>query len=54
MSFVPCDRETEYLLPPSVNDWLPANHLARFVAETVSQLDITALRESWAGRGTAA
>jgi len=24
MSFVPCDRETDYLLPPSVNDWLPA------------------------------
>jgi transposase len=54
MSFVPCDRETEYLLPPSVNDWLPANHLARFVAETVGQLHLTALQEKYAGRGSAA
>jgi transposase len=54
VSFVPCDRETDYLLPPSINDWLPANHLARFVAETVRQLDLTALEAAYAGRGSAA
>ena len=54
MSFIPCDRETEYLLPPSVNDWLPATHLARFVAETVSQLDLAKLRDMYTGRGSAA
>ena len=53
-NFIPCDRETNYLLPPSLNDWLPANHLARFVAETVSQLDLTALKEAYAGRGSCA
>ncbi len=36
MSFVPCDRDTNFLLPPSLNDWLPVNHLARFVTEIVA------------------
>lgn len=27
------DRNTDYLLPPSVNDWLGEDHLARFVVE---------------------
>ena len=29
--FVPVDRDTQYLLPPSVDDWLPENHLGRFL-----------------------
>lgn len=54
MKFISLDRETEYLLPPSLNDWLPANHLARFVSEIVSQLDLTVLKETYAGRGSSA
>lgn len=53
-NFIQYDRETNYLLPPSLDDWLPANHLARFVAETVSQLDLAALKEAYAGRGSSA
>ena len=52
--FITYDRETDFLLPPSLNDWLPANHLARFVAEIVCQLDLTALKEAYAGRGSSA
>jgi hypothetical protein len=26
------DRDTAYLLPPSVQEWLPKDHLARYVA----------------------
>ena len=37
------DRHTLYQLPLSLQDWLPENHLARFVVEMVEQLD---LRES--------
>ncbi len=48
------DRETLYLMPPSVQDWLPKEHLAHFVVEIVEQLDLRALRESYAGRGSAA
>lgn len=52
--FIALDRDTDYLLPPSLNDWLPANHLARFVAEIVGQLDLTALKKAYAGRGSSA
>jgi len=29
------DRLTGYLMPPSVDEWLPPRHLARFVVEVV-------------------
>ena len=38
--FVPADRDTAYLLPPSVDDWLPNDHLARFVVEVIERLDL--------------
>jgi transposase len=50
--FVEVDRETLYLLPPSVQDWLPTGHLARFVVEIVEQLDLRCLKASYAGRGS--
>ena len=49
--FLEVDRETLYLLPPSVQDWLPEGHLARFVVEIVEQLDLRSLKASYAGRG---
>ena len=36
--FQPINRDTPYLFPPSVQDWLPEKHLARFVVEIVDQL----------------
>ena len=48
------DRDTAYLLPPSVQDWLPEQHLARFVVDVVSKLDLDALEMPYAGRGTKA
>jgi transposase len=48
------DRETAYLLPPSVEDWLPESHLARFVVEIVAHLDLTTLKRQYAGRGSEA
>jgi len=52
VKFVECDRETQYLLPPSLQDWLPEGHLARFVVEIVEQLDLGSLKKSYAGRGS--
>jgi transposase len=52
VNFIDCDRKTLYLLPPSVEDWLPEGHLARFVVEIVDQLDLTSLKESYSGRGS--
>ena len=50
--FLEVDRNTLYLLPPSVQDWLPEGHLARFVVEIVEQLDLRSLKASYAGRGS--
>lgn len=50
--FVQCDRATLYLLPPSLQDWLPEGHLARFVVEIVEQLDLRSLKASYTGCGS--
>jgi len=50
--FVPVDRETQYLFPPSVQEWLPDDHLARFIVDVVEQLDLSVLEQSYAGRGS--
>ncbi len=52
--FVPVDRDTSYLLPPSVDEWLPSDHLARFVVEVIDRLDLDELTSQYAGRGSAA
>jgi len=49
--FRPVDRDTLYLLPPSVRDWLPEDHLARFVVEIVDRLDLGALERRYGGGG---
>ncbi len=33
--------EQDLLLPPSLRDWLPENHLAYFVSDVVDQLDLS-------------
>ena len=50
--FRPIDRDTDYLLPPSVQDWLPESHLARYVVDVVEGLDLSELERAYAGRGT--
>jgi len=52
--FVTVNRDTAYLLPPSVDDWLPKDHLARFVVDIVDQLDLSALTRQYRGTGSAA
>ena len=39
-NFLPCNRNQIYLLPPSLTDWLPADHLAWFVLDAVEQIDL--------------
>jgi len=53
-TFRPIDRRTSYLLPPSVEEWLPQRHLARFVVETVEQLDLSQMTQAYRGSGTVA
>ena len=52
--FINTNRDQQYLFPPSVQDWLPEDHLARFVVDIVSQLDIRPITQAYAGRGSKA
>ena len=52
-NFRPFDRDTDYLLPPSIDEWLPEKHLARFVAEVIDGLDLSVLSRSYRGTGSA-
>ena len=52
-NFRTIDRETGFLLPPSIDEWLPERHLARFVVEVVDGLDLRAMSGSYRGSGSA-
>ena len=52
--FIVANRKTDFLLPPSVEDWLGEDHLARFVVEVIDQLDLSRLTCQYAGRGSKA
>ncbi len=47
------DRDTGFLMPPSVDEWLPERHLARFVVEVTAGLDLRAMTGSYRGSGEA-
>ncbi len=55
-NFVGADRDQSFLLPPSLRDWLPADHLAWFLVDAVDQFDLAAFRAAYRqdGRGGAA
>jgi transposase len=52
-NFRPSDRLTSFLLPPSVDEWLPQRHLARFVVEVIEGLDLSAMSKGYRGTGSA-
>jgi transposase len=52
-NFRPINRDTGFLLPPSVDEWLPQRHLARFVVEVIDGLDLSELVNAYRGSGIA-
>jgi len=52
-NFRPIDRDTAFLFPPSVDEWLPQRHLARFVVEVVDGLDLSEMVKAYRGSGSA-
>src|SRR5215210_7716307 len=51
-NFIACDREQALLLPPSLREWLPQDHLAWFVLDAVDAMDLKAFfagyrRDGW-------
>jgi len=56
-NFIPDTVNQTLLFPPSLHDWLPEGHLARFLLDVVSTLDLSAIYASYQekdGRGQAA
>jgi len=52
-NFRTIDRQTGFLLPPSVDEWLPEKHLARFMVEVIDGLDLSSMSQSYRGSGSA-
>ena len=46
-TYRPYVPEQDFLLPPSLRDWLPENHLAYFVSDLVDELDLTAIESPY-------
>ena len=47
------NRDMDFLMPPSVDEWLPQRHLARFVVEVIEGLDLRSMSGSYRGSGEA-
>src|SRR5271155_4401908 len=52
-NFRAIDRKTGYLLPPSVDEWLPEKHLARFIVDVIDDLDLGRMSRAYRGTGSA-
>jgi len=46
-TYRPWNPNQQYLLPPSVQDWLPENDLVYFILDTINELDISAITEKY-------
>lgn len=46
-SYKPYDLDQTFLLPPSLREWLPANHLVYFVADVVNTLDLSKIEDMY-------
>lgn len=40
-NYTMCDRETLFLLPPSLQEWLPQDHLAWFLLDAIEPMDLS-------------
>lgn len=47
------DRGTDFLLPPSISEWVPERHLARFVVDVVDKMDLERMNQRYRGSGSA-
>src|SRR5580698_9330265 len=52
-NFRAIDRKSGYVLPPSVDEWLPEKHLARFIGEVIDDLDLGRMSRAYRGSGSA-
>ncbi len=45
------NRDQGFLLPPDMNDWLPKDHLARYIVSIVEQLDLSSICNKYSLKG---
>jgi transposase len=51
-NFLSCDRDQDFLMPPSVREWLPAGHLAWYLLDVVERLDLGAFYGEYRADGS--
>ena len=51
--FVNVDRDTPYILPPDMREWVPKDHLVHFILDAVDQLDLRTAQVNERGSGAA-
>ena len=52
-NFRAIDRKTGYLLPASVDEWLPEKHLGRIIVDVIDNLDLGRMSRAYRGTGSA-
>ena len=50
-NYRPYEPDQPFLFLPSPRDWLPRDHLAYFISDTLDQLDLSALHQPYEGDG---
>lgn len=50
--FRPIKRNTNFLFPPAMNDWVPEHHPARLIVEIVERLDLKAIENAYVTSGS--
>ena len=50
-NFVAVDRDQAFLMPPSLREWLPENHLAWCVLDAVAEMDLSAFYRRYRADG---
>jgi transposase len=51
-NFLSCDRDQDFLMPPSLSEWLPIGHLAWWLLEVVERLDLDAFYGEYRADGS--
>jgi len=49
--FYVCNRNTMMIMPPTISEWLPDNHQAKFVVEIIDELDVSVIENKYARNG---
>ena len=51
ITFKATNRNQLFLMPPSIQEWLPQKHLARFIVDVVEELDLNEIYKHYSGQG---